>query len=102
MEDEQKCLEKEIISAESNSIKISYTEIKFFLTEIRKGNINDMKYRKLLINVLIDKVYLYDDSITIIFNAKHKNNTKKIPRIEEIESSFLGDDALPIIRKIIS
>ena len=39
----------------------------------------------MLVNVLIYKVYLYDDSLTIIFNTQNKPYKEKIPLIEELE-----------------
>ena len=51
---------------------------------------------KLLINVLIDKVYIYDNELTIIFNvSRNRNKTIKFPNIEEIEGSFLGNSPAP-------
>ena len=52
--------------------------------------------RNLLINVLIDKVYIYDSELTIVFNvSKNRNKTIKFPSIEEIEGSFLGNSPAP-------
>jgi hypothetical protein len=69
-------------------IDITVQEIKFFLKEMRKGNVDDIQYRKMLINTLIDKVYLYDDNLTIIFNSQNKPYKEKIPLIEEIEAKI--------------
>ena len=33
--------------------------ITFFLIQLKNGNINDIKYRKTLINIFINKIYLY-------------------------------------------
>lgn len=97
MEEERKQIENEILIEKTQHIEITEKEIKFFLNQLKNGSINDIKYKKLLINVLIDKVYVYDDSITIIFNVKdNKNKTIKMPNIDEIESSFMGNNAQPI------
>lgn len=85
----------EIAIEESQHIELTVNEVKFFLVQLRKGNINDIKYRRLLINTLIYQVFLYDDSITIVFNTQGKPYEKKIPRPEVLESSLLGNDALP-------
>ena len=80
----------------ANIVKLTESEIVFFLEQIRSGNINDIKYRKILISVLINKVYLYDDNLTLIFNISDKNSAViKIPSIEEIESSFLDKSPQP-------
>ena len=69
-------------------VDITVQEIKFFLKEMQKGNVDDMQYKKALINSLINKVYLYDDNLTIIFNSQNKPYKEKIPLIEEIEKKF--------------
>lgn len=96
MEIEHQRIEKLIAIEESHNVILTVNEVRFFLTQLKRGNINDIKYRKLLINTLIYQVFLYDDSITIIFNTQGKHFEKKIPRPEVIESSLLGPDALPI------
>lgn len=96
MEIEHQRIINEIAIEESQHIKLTVNEVKFFLVQLRKGNINDIKYRRLLINTLIYQVFLYDDSITIVFNTQGKPYEKKIPRPEVLESSLLGNDALPI------
>lgn len=42
----------------------------------------------MLVNTLIDKVYLYDNNLTIIFNTQNKPYKEKIPLIEEIEKKL--------------
>ncbi len=95
MDVERQRITNEIVIEESQHIKLTINEVKFFLVQLRKGNINDIKYRKLLINTLIYQIFLYDDSITIVFNTQNKPYEKKIPRPEVLESSLLGKDALP-------
>ena len=40
---------------------------------------------KLLVNVFINKIYLYDDNVTIFFNTQDKEYKSKVPTIEEAE-----------------
>ncbi len=101
MEIEHQRIEKLIAIEESHNVILTVNEVRFFLTQLKRGNINDIKYRKLLINTLIHQVFLYDDSITILFNTQGKHFEKKIPRPEVIESSLLGPDALPFFCIII-
>lgn len=42
----------------------------------------------MLINVLIYKIYLYDDNLTIIFNTQNKPYKEKVPLIEELEEKL--------------
>lgn len=45
-------------------------EIRFFLNQFRKGDINDPKYRQGLIDMLVNKIYLYNDKMTILCNTQ--------------------------------
>lgn len=98
MDEEQKVVQRQLWEEKSNSIQLSELQIKFFLSELKKGSINDLKYRKMLIDVLIDKIYVYDDDIIISFNVQDKNNKKTISRIEEISGSFFGVSGAPLKR----
>lgn len=57
----------------------------------------------MIINSLIYKVYVYDTTITILFNTQDNPIEAKIPKIEELEKSFKnsnssynGNNARPI------
>ena len=65
-------LEKQILSEEVALISLTKPQIKFFLNEVRKGSADDIKYRKILVTVLVNAIYLYDDKITFILNAADK------------------------------
>ena len=95
IEQEKVELRKQIMEEQGNYITVTLAQVKNFLKLIKKGSVNDLKYRKMLINVLIDKIYIYDDSITIMFNIQNKDFSAKYPNISEIESSYLGNNAQP-------
>ena len=96
---EIKELKNSILIESSKGIKLTENQIRFFLSEIRSGDLNDIKYRKTLISVLINKIYLYDDNLTIILNIENKaDSTIKIPSIDDIESSFLDKSGQPKLR----
>lgn len=96
MEIEHTEIKNEIAIEESQCIKLTIGQVKFFLTQLRNGNIYDDKYKELLISTLINKVYLYDDSVTIIFNTQDKPVKTKVPLEQIIECSLLGNDAPPL------
>lgn len=96
MEENNKRLKEELLLEERQNVIITKPQVKFFLNEIKNGNINDIKYKKAIISVLIDKVFLYDESIIIVFNTQDKRFEGKIPDIKELESSFKGSNALPL------
>lgn len=87
-----------IIDEEKNAqIEITEEQIKFFLYGIKKGDVNDIRYRRLLVNIFVNKIYLYDDHLTIIFNTQNRELTKDIPTIEEIECSFKDTSGSPLL-----
>ncbi len=88
MDEERKEIEKELLLEGMQKVDITVPEIKFFLKEMRNGKIDDIEYCKMLVNVLIYKVYLYNDNLTIIFNTQNKAYTEKIPLIEELEEKL--------------
>lgn len=62
-------LKKQIAQESAVLPTLTEPKIKFFLTALKKGNVNDIKYRKTLINILVNKIFLYDDRVTITFNS---------------------------------
>ena len=97
MEIERTKIKDEIAIEESQQIKLTVGQVKFFLLQLRRGDINDIKYRKALINGLVNKVYLYEDNVMIVFNTQDKPIDKKVPEVETLDSSFMGKSALPLI-----
>lgn len=96
MEEEHKNIEKEILIEQSSNVNVTIKELKAYFLKIRKYSANELTHKKILINSFIDKIYIYDDNITIVFTVKDKiNNNIKIPSIEEIESSFLVNCGSP-------
>ena len=77
-------------------MRISINEVKFFLKSLKKGNMNNIKYKKTLINVLVNKVYLYKDRATILFNINNQIEEVNISLLEDVESSLLKAQALPL------
>ena len=62
-------LEKQIARESAVLPMLTEPKIRFFLTSLRDGSISDIKYKKTLIAVLVNTIYLYDDKVTIIFNS---------------------------------
>ena len=99
---EQNEIKEQIAIENMGQVNITVPQIKFFLSELKKGNINDIKYRKTLINVFVNAIYLYDDKITFIFNSGDAPVTVDNELLDEIErecdkskSSFMGKVAPP-------
>lgn len=91
MEQQKKLLEEQIAEEKASSYNVTLPQIKFFLRNLANGNPEDIKYRQMLINVLVYKVVIYEKSITIVFTTQDKYYEEKIPTISEMESSFVGN-----------
>lgn len=87
-------LRNEFVIEESKAININKIQIKFYLKQIKNGSINDIHCKKAVISTLINKVFLYDGTILIVFSVSETPYKSNIPSINEIESSLMGRDAL--------
>ena len=97
-------LKSEYAIEQAGAVSLTIAEVKFFLSQLRKGKADDLSYRKTLINVFVNVIYLYDDKITIIFNSGDKPVTIDDELLSDIdesngaaESSFLDHVAPPFI-----
>lgn len=67
--EEKKQLELQLAEETTGKPILTESEIAFFLSDLRDGNINDFKYRQGLINTLVNKIILYKDKVVIFFNS---------------------------------
>ena len=84
---EKEMLEEELARESISFVDLSAPEIRFFLTQMRDGDANDESNRRLLITVMINAIYLYDDKYTVIFNAADKPIEVTHSLIDEIEAA---------------
>jgi len=63
-------------------------EIKPFFKSLQKGDINDIKTRKALIDVFLNRVYLFDDKLRFIFNAGSKQVEITEKLLDEIDKGL--------------
>ena len=66
---EQKALEGQLELEKERRHIITEEQIIGELTKLADGDVNDLAYRKSLIRLLVNKIYLYDDRYTITFNS---------------------------------
>ena len=102
LESEQKELKKEIAKETMPLPSLTEPKIKFFLNALKKGSITDIKYRKMLISIFVNKIYLYDDRLTITFNSGDDTveiNDRLLSELEEkdnaVKNLFLAGDGPP-------
>ena len=83
-------IERQIIIEKAKHLDLSATEISFFLSSLRNGDINDIQYRRLLVTVMVNAVYLYDDLYTVIFNSSDKPVEVTESLVDMIESEIIN------------
>ena len=84
---EQEEVEQQIMMEKIKNPVPSISEVRFFIEQFRKGDINDIKYRQALIDTFVNKIYLYDDKMTILYNVQDSHSDLTI---DEISSSTVG------------
>lgn len=71
--------------------KLSEKEIKFFLTRLQDGDILDNSYRKVLVDMLVNSILVYDNELVVICNVGNKPISLTIDLIEDIESNLVTE-----------
>lgn len=97
LEAEYENINKQIAIEKNKNIYLTEDEICFFLEQIRDANIADIKYNKMLIDTFINKVYLYDDRMIIIFTTQDKKVEINKSLLEDIEGSLLEKQGEPLL-----
>ena len=59
----------EIAKEKKKTFGINKEEIKFFLNQFKNYDMLNVNHRKAIINMLINKIYLYDDKIVFTFQS---------------------------------
>ena len=68
---ERDALEHELLLETVQHPVTTITDIRFFLSQFKKGDINSQKYRQGLIDMLVNKIYLYDGEMTVLCNTQN-------------------------------
>jgi len=66
---------------------LKYEQMKFFFEKFTKGKLTDITFRQMLVDVLIARIELSNDQVTIYYNA---NDTQRQRPIPELKSSDMG------------
>ena len=100
---EQAELEKQIVEERKGRVVLTLHDVEFFLNQLKLGRMNDIKYRKALINTFVSTIYAYDDKIVIVFNTGDRTTklTEEVQNSVEIlmseyTSSTMNSSAPPI------
>lgn len=95
---EEKKSELEIAIAKESIAKppLEKENIIFWMSRFKSGNINDLDYRRSVVDIFVNSVFVYDDRLVIGFNWKENTKTIKLSELEnavgnrENMSSYLG------------
>lgn len=90
-------IEKQLAVENIALVRLTEPQIKFFLTQIRDGDADDMKYRKALVTTLVNRIYLYDNKITFILNAGNSPVEITEQLLDDIENAGGGVHALSTV-----
>ena len=68
-------LEKQLAKESFLYPALTIPQVKFFMERFKNGNINDLKYRKSMVDTFIRRINLYEDKMTILYNAQDSQST---------------------------
>ena len=94
-------IKAQLAREELNKTFFTESDIISFLNQLKNGNENSFKYRQGLINTLVNRIYLYDDKITIIFNSGDRPvtvGTELLSEIKAASGSYINNYGVPISR----
>ena len=90
--------EKELAETQSQFLvemakifKLSEKEIKFFLNRLQNGDILDHSYRKVLVDMLVNSIYVYDNELVLICNVGNKPIKLTIDLLESIKDELVTE-----------
>ena len=87
LERRKSSLEMEITLSQQALMEVDEDMIRFWLEEWRKGDYESLEFRKQLIDIFLNAVYLYDDKLKIVFNYSDRDSeiAMSLEEIDEIE-----------------
>lgn len=72
--------------------KMTAEQVRYWVTRFRKLDVRIKEHRKMLIDVFLNAVYLYDDRAVVTFNYKDGSSTITFDDINNTPSSGTGSD----------
>ena len=105
LEKEKKDLEARIAHEEIVTPKVTREQVVFWLNQFKGGDIDDPEYQRLIIDVFVKAVFVYDDHITITYNYIDESGRPRTVNIEDsgfptdpVKGSTLKSNPPPLIR----
>ena len=88
LEQQKDSLTASILQLQLERRKFTKEEIVEWIGKFKYGNIHDPAYRKEIIDIFVNSVYVYDDKIVFTYNYKDGTETLTL---QEIESALCSD-----------
>ncbi len=89
LENQRDSLKASILQLQLERRKFTKEEIVDWISKYKYGNINDLDYRKEIIDTFVNSVFVYDDKLVLTYNCKDGNETLTLQEIESFLSSNL-------------
>ena len=83
-------LEQQILVETSSHPTPTVNEVRFFLNQFRKGDVNDLKYRQALVDTFVNRIYLYDDKMTVLYNTQDSHSDVTIDDLSSSRVALSG------------
>ena len=84
-------LEQQILVETSSHPTPTVNEVRFFLNQFRKGDVNDLKYRQALVDTFVNRIYLYDDKMTVLYNTQDSHSDVTIDDLSSSRVALAND-----------
>ncbi len=78
--------------------RLTAPEVVTWLKSFCTGDLMDMDFRRRIIEVLINAIYLYDDKVVIYFNVRDGKQVSYIEMLDETSDIFDGSECSDITR----
>ena len=100
LEAQKDSLKASILQLQLERRKFTKEEIIDWISKYKYGNINDLDYRKEIIDTFVNSVYVYDDKLVLTYNYKDGTETLTLQEIESALSSNLTSMCPPRKEKL--
>ena len=98
LEQQKDSLTASILQLQLERRKFTMEEIVEWISKYKYGNINDLDYRKEIIDTFVNSVFVYDDKLVLTYNYKDGSETLTLQEIESVLSSNLTSMCPPYRR----
>ena len=89
LETQRDSLKASILQLQLERRKFTKEEIVEWISKYKYGNINDLDYRKEIIDTFVNSVFVYDDKLVLTYNYKDGTEILTLQEIESVLSSNL-------------